>query len=113
LTDKIWTQLNFLNTHTKGMFAHQRMVIDTANFKRASVLDEERNESGWMSEIEGKVADVPDKVRGDRTDKLLFEEAGSNKHLIDSWIKGEALTEINGIKFGIRYAWGTGRILPT
>jgi hypothetical protein len=37
-----------------------------------------------MSEIEGIVADNPGKVRGDRTERLIFEEAGSNKNLVTS-----------------------------
>lgn len=35
-----------------------------------------------MSEIDSIVADTPDKVRGDRCDLLVFEEAGSAKYLL-------------------------------
>jgi hypothetical protein len=31
-----------------------------------------------MSEIHTIVADKPGKIRGDRTDRLIYEEAGSN-----------------------------------
>jgi len=37
-----------------------------------------------MSEIHSIVADTADKIRGDRTDRLVYEEAGSNKQLSKS-----------------------------
>ena len=62
-----------------------------------------------MAEIELIVADLPDKVRGDRCDRLFYEEAGSNKHLIKAWVQGEALvTVMGGDKIGTRIAFGTG-----
>ena len=35
-----------------------------------------------MSEIEGIVADDPNKIRGDRVERLIYEEAGSQPKLI-------------------------------
>ena len=66
-------------------------------------------ETGWMSEIEGIVDNTGQKVRGDRTDLLIYEEAGSNPYLAKAYTKGEALIYIGGSKFGIRLAGGTGR----
>ena len=37
-----------------------------------------------MSQITSVVADTADKIRGDRVDRLIYEEAGSNKVLTDS-----------------------------
>lgn len=37
-----------------------------------------------MSQVRAVVADSSDKVRGERTDRLVFEEAGSNPKLADS-----------------------------
>lgn len=62
----------------------------------------------WMSQITSIVADTSDKVRGDRLDRLIFEEAGSNKNLVDSWIKADALVSLGGIHFGSRIGLGTG-----
>lgn len=58
------------------------------------------------SEIEGVVADNPRKVRGERCERLIFEEAGSNPQLIKSWIQGNALVELGGKKIGIRLCGG-------
>lgn len=61
-----------------------------------------------MSEIEGIVADDPNKIRGDRVERLIYEEAGSQPKLIKAWIQGNALVEIGGEKIGVRIAGGTG-----
>jgi hypothetical protein len=39
---------------------------------------------------------------------LIFEEAGSAPSLIKSWIQGNALVELGGMKIGSRIAGGTG-----
>ena len=66
-------------------------------------------ESGWMSEIHTIIADKPGKIRGDRTDRLVYEEAGSNPVLSKSWIQGDALVELGGKHFGTKIFLGTGR----
>ena len=43
---------------------------------RASTI-QNKNEVGWGSEIEGIIGDKPRKIRGDKTDILLYEESGS------------------------------------
>lgn len=105
---KVWTQLNWLNTQTNGGMKHLRQKIDNMYRKRASMINSQGDEWGPMSEIEGIVADNPGKVRGDRTERLIFEEAGSNKNLITSWVQGDALVNLGGVKVGIKLAGGTG-----
>ena len=61
-----------------------------------------------MSEINSIVADNPNKVRGTRVDRLIYEEAGSSKNLAKAWIQGAALVELGGTHFGTRIALGTG-----
>ena len=61
-----------------------------------------------MSEIRTVIADNPNKVRGDRVDRLVFEEAGSSKQLVKAWIQGASLTQLGGTHFGTRLALGTG-----
>jgi hypothetical protein len=61
-----------------------------------------------MSEIDGITADTPGKIRGDRVDLLLYEESGSWPGWKKAFIQGEALVNIQGEKFGIKLAWGTG-----
>lgn len=63
---------------------HVRQVLNNDDAKRASYLTKDGIELGSMSQITAVVADTSDKVRGDRLDRLIFEEAGSNKNLVDS-----------------------------
>ena len=110
--DKVWGALDFANEHTDGGLAKLTQGKNTQYLKRASVKTTDQNgietETGWMSEIEGVVADTDAKIRGDRVDLLVYEEAGSNPVLRKSYIKGKALIYIGGSKFGIRMVGGTG-----
>jgi hypothetical protein len=60
------------------------MNINTKTHKRASVKDKDGAESptSHKSEVEGLVCDDPDKLRGDRTQILVYEEAGADNLLI-------------------------------
>lgn len=109
LKNKCWKQLDWLNMNTNGGMRHVRLVVNNNDTKRASIKTPDGIEYGWMSEITSIVADTSDKIRGDRIDRLIFEEAGSNKVLTDSWIKGDALVALGGKHFGSRIALGTGR----
>lgn len=104
---KVWQELDFLNTQTEGAFKRVRMKIDTSRKKKASKVDQNRNETGWGSIIEGVVADEPRKLRGARVYNLFFEEAGSNPQLISTYIQARALVVINGYRVGSRYCFGT------
>lgn len=57
------------------------MNINTKMHKRASIKNRDLSEEGHMSEIEGMIVDEPDKLRGDRCQKLIFEEAGADPSL--------------------------------
>ena len=72
------------------------------------MINAQGDEYGPMAEIEGIVADNPTKVRGDRTERLIFEEAGSNKNMITSWVQGDALVNLGGVKVGVKISGGTG-----
>lgn len=109
--EKVWGALTFLNDKTDGGFFKLRQVVDKADIKRASfykVVNGQKVEDGWKSQIEGIVADKPSKVRGDRAELVMFEEAGSNPTLLKSFIQGEALVDVGGNKMGILVAGGTG-----
>lgn len=105
---KCWVQLNWLNQNTDGGMKRLRQKIDNIKHKRASLVDSEGIEFGRMADIEGITADHPRKIRGERVDRLLFEEAGSNPILSTSWTQGTALVELGGARVGIKIAWGTG-----
>lgn len=106
---KMWFQLDWLNDNTEGAFRRVRMVINTKTHKRASKKNKDLSESGHMAEIEGMIVDEPDKLRGDRVQKLIYEEAGADPNLIKKWVKGEALIHVlGGKRVGMRVAFGTG-----
>ena len=88
-----------------------RQVINTATKKRAShykVVNGQKIETGFMSQIEGIVVDKDRKMRGDRVGFLFLEESGSNPILERSFIKAEELVTVGGNKIGIIAAVGTG-----
>jgi hypothetical protein len=79
------------------------MVVNSNMHKRASKKDKYGREFGHMAEVEGIVADSAEKIRGDRTERLFYEEAGSDKVFEKKWLQGEALiTVLGGDRVGTR-----------
>jgi len=72
------------------------------------MINGQKIESGWMSQIIGIIADKPSKIRGYRTDALIYDEAGSWPNLKKAFIQGDALIGIQGSTFGYKQAGGTG-----
>lgn len=109
--NKLWEELSFLNYNTDGGFFKLRQVVDKANHKKASryeILNGQKVEVGFGSQLIGIIADTPDKVRGYRCGMLVFEEAGSFPQLSKAVIQGEALLDVGGNKIGISLIGGTG-----
>ena len=109
--EKVWNELSFLNDNTDGGFFKLSQVLNKQTVKRAShykKVNGQKVEDGWMSQIVGIVADSPNKIRGYRTDLLIFEEAGSWPSLKKAFIQGQALIGILGNQFGFAIAGGTG-----
>lgn len=104
---KCWQELDFLNTQTQGAFKRVRMKIDTNWKKKASKVDQDKNETGWGSIIEGVISDEPRKLRGARVLNLYMEESGSHPNLIPTYIQSRALVVINGYRVGTRWVFGT------
>lgn len=109
LREKCWKQLDWLNMNTNKGMRHARLVINNNDTKRASLKTADGIEYGWRSQITSVVADTSNKIRGSRLDRLIYDEAGSNSVLTDSWIKGNALVSLGGKHFGSRFAIGTGK----
>jgi hypothetical protein len=108
---KCWDKLNFLNQQTDRGYKHLRQVKDQDLHKRASYKNEDDEEVGQMSEIIGRVVDVPRKARGARTGsrgKVFLEEGGSfpNTREIINVIR--PLVEQGGVTTGQIIMWGTG-----
>lgn len=109
--DKVTVGLDFLNESTDGGFFKARQVENNSTTRKASyykIIDGQKVEVGFKSKISGKVADNSRKVRGDRTNVLVQEEAGSNPILEESVIKGEELVRPGGNRIGVQVIGGTG-----
>lgn len=108
---KDWNALKFLDTYTDGGMFKLRQLSDTALVKKSGHYKNDNGSkipTGWQSVIEGVVADDPQKIRGDRVDILIFDEFGSWVNSRTAFIQAEALVAINGVRFGIKLAGGTG-----
>lgn len=108
ILQKVWNNLEYLNQETEGAMRRIRQKIDTILHKRASKVDDQKQESGHKAEILGKTVDNPRKLRGGRYERIFFEEFGSDPIGITKWNQAEALVNIGGVKLGTRFAWGTG-----
>lgn len=109
--DKVTFGLDFLNESTDGGFFKARQAKDSGDIKKASyykIIDGQKVEKGFLSKVSGLVADNSRKVRGDRTNVLVQEEAGSNPILEESVIKGEELVRPGGNRIGVQIVGGTG-----
>ncbi len=109
LKQKCWFNLDWLNLNTNGGLRHVRQKYNNDDTKKASMVSPDGTEFGWQSMITCVIANTADKIRGPRLDRLVYEEAGSNKILTSSWIKGNALVELGGFHLGTRIFLGTGR----
>ena len=108
--DKIWNGISFTDDNTDGGMLKLRQVINTATKKRSTyfkVVNGQKIETGFGSQIEGSTVDKDRKMRGDRVSLLFLEEAGSNPILETSFIKAEELVMIGGNKIGVVVAVGS------
>lgn len=107
---KVWYQLDNLNANSEGGMKHVRQKYNSDRYKKASKINKQREElpDSWNSDVIGQVIDNPKKLRGDRIDRLFFEESGSNPCLVKTYLQGNALVEVLGNKIGTRFVWGTG-----
>ena len=60
--------------NTGGGMRHLRQKVNNDDTKRATKVNKEGVEFGWGSEIDTVIADSSDKIRGDRLDRIIFEE---------------------------------------
>lgn len=108
LLDKVWTALAFLDNNTDGGFSKGR-IIDTALLKKSGqfkMINGVKTPTGWQSIIQGIVVDKPGKLRGDRTDILMFEEFGLWPNSLKAYTQADALVGQIGNQFGIRLIGG-------
>lgn len=111
LLEKVWASLSFMNDCTDGGFFKSRQAVDNRDIKRASqykMQNGQKTEVGWKSQIQGIVVDKPGKLRGDRTDILMFEEVGMWPNFLKAYTQADALVGQIGRQWGLRLLGGTG-----
>ena len=110
LLEKVWANISFLDNNTDGGFSHGR-ILDTQYQKRSGqykMINGTKTPVGWLSQIQGIVVDKPGKLRGDRTDVLMFEEVGLWPNFTKAYTMADALVGQIGSQWGIRLLGGTG-----
>lgn len=108
---KAWDALRFLDTSTDGGMFKLRQLSDTAFVKKSghfNMAKGNKTPAGWQSMIEGVIADDPQKIRGDRVDLMILDEAGSWPDLLRAFVQAQALVEVQGVSFGVIQLGGTG-----
>ena len=108
---KVWHALAFLDNETGGGMHKNKQLKNTDTEKQSGEFIQQNGNkipTGWQSIVRGINADDPQKIRGDRADLLIYDEAGSWPDLLKAVIQGEALVNIGGSRFGIKIIGGTG-----
>lgn len=99
----------FLDNETGGGMHKNKQLKNTDTEKQAGEFIQQNGNkipSGWQATVRGINADDPQKIRGDRADLLIYDEAGSWPDLKKAVIQGEALVNIGGTRFGIKIIGG-------
>lgn len=106
---KVDHALTFLNMNADGFFK-PRLKDTILEIKSGFQIKKEGQfvDSGWQSVVKGILADKPSKIRGDRVDLLIYDEAGSWNDLTTAVVQGRALCEVQGVIRGIQVYGGTG-----
>ena len=111
LLEKVWANINWLYYNTDGGMAHLSQAKNSNYLRRAShyeIRDGQKIEVGWGSQIQGIITDKPGKLRGDRTDILMFEKCGLWPQFTKAYTQADALVGQIGKQWGLRLMGGTG-----
>lgn len=106
---KVDHALTFLNMNADGFFK-PRLTDTVLEIKSGYKVKKDGQfvDDGWQSVVKGILADKPSKIRGDRVDLLIYDEAGSWDDLTTAVVQGRALCEVQGIIRGVQVFGGTG-----
>lgn len=106
---KVDHALTFLNMNADGFFK-PRLTDTVLEIKSGYKVKKDGQfvDDGWQSVVKGILADKPSKIRGDRVDLLIYDEAGSWNDLTTAVVQGRALCEVQGIIRGVQVFGGTG-----
>lgn len=97
-----WTNVNI------PYWAQNRMEHDTLMHMKASYRDAFGNIRGNLSEIIGTIVDNPNKTRGKRGIKIVFEEGGSFKRLKEALAVSIGAIQDGSVSIGQIVVFGTG-----
>lgn len=107
ILNKAWDGMEFIDDNTPWTKLRQKK--DTTSHKRASYIDNEGQERGYMSEIiEVTTKGNPEKGRGKRGKLLIHEEAGIYPGLLQTWNIARPSIEDGPFTFGYQICFGTG-----
>lgn len=107
ILNKVQPMLDFINDNCIE-WKKNRQKKNTLMHQKASYIDAAGVERGSMSEIIGLVVDDPDKTRGKRGRKIVFEEAGSFKNLKKALNVSRGSIQDGDILVGQISVFGTG-----
>jgi len=107
ILNKVAGMLDFINDNSH-QWKQNRMKKSTLLHQIASYVDDAGAVHGNKSEIIGVVVDDPNKTRGKRGRKIVFEEAGSFKKLKEALAVSIGSISDGGITVGQISLFGTG-----
>lgn len=102
--------LTFLNTNTQGGMFKPR-IIDKELFKKSGFqrkVNGQFEDAGFKSVVLGINGSDASNIRGDRTDLLIYDEAGMWPGLTKAIMQGQELCEVQGVPRGTIISGGTG-----
>jgi hypothetical protein len=107
ILNKAWDAMEVIDDNTPWTKLRQKK--DTIAHKKASYIDPEGKERGYLSEIiEVTTKGNPEKGRGKRGKLLVHEEAGIYPGLLATWNIARPSIEDGDYTFGYQIAFGTG-----
>ena len=110
ILNKAWDGLEHIDDSTPWTKLRQKK--DALSHKRASYIDPEGKERGYMSEIiEVTTKGNAEKGRGKRGKLLIHEEAGIYPGLLQTWNIARPSIEDGDFTFGYQVCFGTGGTL--
>lgn len=107
ILNKVEGMIDFINDNIPA-WKQNRMKKSTTMHQVASYIDEANAVRGSKSEIIGVIVDNPNKTRGKRGRKVVFEEAGSFKKLKEALAVSIGSISDGGVTVGQISVFGTG-----
>jgi hypothetical protein len=107
IMNKVQGMADWINVNIP-QWKQNRMEHNTLMHMKASYIDEFGAKKGNMSEAIGVVVDNPNKTRGKRGKKIVFEEAGSFKRLKEALAISVGAMKDGSFKVGQISVFGTG-----